>query len=202
MIHSPTAPSATRARPGRLPRGDFAAWCDRMFAERARPGRRLHKARVGHPDEDEELELAARKGREHEQRWLLGLRGREPGLSRSPGAKPCAAELTISAMRDAAPAIYQPHLVADGWQGHPTPLPLRRQRLRLPRLPLHAWTQARRSPSPTSWFSSAPTPTCSRPSGVPAHRTGLHPGQATSCGSRPPLLHIPAAQGSFVAFQA
>ena len=86
--------------------GDFAAWCDRMFAERGRAGGAgPAKLEWATPDEDEELELAARKGREHEQRWLLGLPGREPGLVEITWGDPCAAELTISAMRDAAPAI-------------------------------------------------------------------------------------------------
>jgi hypothetical protein len=52
--------------------GDFAAWCDRMYAERRRAGgagaSELHWAT---PDEnDPETALAIRLGNEHEQRWL------------------------------------------------------------------------------------------------------------------------------------
>jgi predicted RecB family nuclease len=100
--------------------GDFAAWCDRMFAERGRAhGAGSAELEWATPDEDEELELAARKGREHEQRWLGGLREREPALLEITWGDPCAPELTATAMRDGVPVIYQPHLIADGWQGHP-----------------------------------------------------------------------------------
>jgi predicted RecB family nuclease len=123
MIHAPDG--KLRFSPSDLVsylEGDFAAWCDRMFAERGRTagnGAGSTELEWATPDEDEELDLAARKGLEHEQRWLVGLRERQPGLVEILWGDPCAAELTIAGMRDGAPAIYQPHLVVDGWQGHP-----------------------------------------------------------------------------------
>ena len=63
--------------------GDFAAWCERLLAERSRAGEGAGSDELlwATPDEgDEEAALAARKGHEHEQRWLQGLRDRVPGL--------------------------------------------------------------------------------------------------------------------------
>jgi predicted RecB family nuclease len=123
MIHAPDG--KLRFSPSDLVsylEGDFAAWCDRMFAERGRAagnGAGSAELEWATPDEDKELDLTARKGLEHEQRWLVGLREREPGLVEILWGDPCAAELTIAGMRDGAPAIYQPHLVVVGWQGHP-----------------------------------------------------------------------------------
>ena len=165
MIHSPDG--TLRYSPRDLVaylEGDFAAWCDRMFAERGRTrgaGAGSAELEWATPDEDEELDLAARKGREHEQRWLVGLREREPGLVEILWGDPCAADLTTTAMRDGAPAIYQPHLIVDGWQGHPdfssaapaTAAPAAATTTR-PGTP--SWPGP---PSPTSWSSSAPTPT-------------------------------------------
>jgi predicted RecB family nuclease len=100
--------------------GDFAAWCDRMFAERGRAqGAGPAELEWATPDEDEERDLAARKGQEHELRWLGGLREREPGLVEIAWGDPCGPELTLAAMRAGAPAIFQAHLVVDGWQGYP-----------------------------------------------------------------------------------
>ena len=123
MIHAPDG--KLRFSPSDLVsylEGDFAAWCDRMLAERGRTGGNgagSAELEWATPDEDEELELAARKGLEHEQRWLRGLQEREPGLVKIAWGDPRAAELTLAAMGAEAPAIYQPHLVVDGWQGHP-----------------------------------------------------------------------------------
>ena len=102
--------------------GDFAAWCDRMHAERGRTGGNgagSTELEWATPDEDEEPELAAKKGEEHEQRWLRGLQAREPGLVKIACGDPRAAELTLAAMGAGAPVIYQAHLVVDGWQGYP-----------------------------------------------------------------------------------
>jgi hypothetical protein len=50
--------------------GDFAAWCDRMQAERGRNGGTASSRELSWatPDEDAEAALAAEKGREHEAR--------------------------------------------------------------------------------------------------------------------------------------
>jgi hypothetical protein len=76
MIHAPDG--KLRFSPSDLVsylEGDFAAWCDRMLAERGRArGAGPAELAWATPDEDEELDLAARKGLEHEQRWLVGLR--------------------------------------------------------------------------------------------------------------------------------
>ncbi len=101
--------------------GDFAAWCDRMFAERGRAGS-AGSAELEWltPDEgDLELALAARKGTEHELRYLQQLRRREPALVEITRDDPAGPDLTAAAMRSGAPAIYQAHLVADGWHGFP-----------------------------------------------------------------------------------
>src|SRR5438445_8161397 len=62
--------------------GDFAAWCERMQAERARAGGAgPDPLEWATPDEDDpEAELAARYGQEHELQYLLQVRQREPGL--------------------------------------------------------------------------------------------------------------------------
>jgi predicted RecB family nuclease len=101
--------------------GDFAAWCERMFAERglARTGATSAELHWATPDEDLESELAARKGDEHEHRYLLRMRQREPGLVEMVRNDPATRDLTLAAMRSAAPMIYQGHLVVDGWQGYP-----------------------------------------------------------------------------------
>jgi uncharacterized protein len=122
MIHAPDG--SLRYSPRDLVsylEGDFAAWCDRMFIERGRAAGANGSAQLAWatPDEDKELALAARKGLDHERRWLEGLRGRERGIVELTFGDPGAAELTVAAMRDGAPVIYQPHLVVDGWQGHP-----------------------------------------------------------------------------------
>ncbi|MGH7511923.1 MAG: TM0106 family RecB-like putative nuclease [Gemmatimonadales bacterium] len=100
--------------------GDFASWCDRMQVERGRNGAGSSDLLAwATPDEDEEAALAARKGREYEQRYLEGLRGKYPGLVEITYGDPAAADLTRSAMGAAAPLIYQGQLVSDGWQGIP-----------------------------------------------------------------------------------
>lgn len=101
--------------------GDFAAWCERMLAERGRAG----GAGSGElewvtPDEgDEEAALAARRGDEHEQRYLAGVRERHPTIVELDRADPDGPRRTLAAMEAGEPVIYQGHLVADGWGGFP-----------------------------------------------------------------------------------
>jgi uncharacterized protein len=101
--------------------GDFAAWCERMLAERRRAaGAGPAPLEWATPDEgDEEAALAARKGDEHEQRYLEQLRERYPTIVEIDRADPEATARTLAAMEAGAPVIYQAHLVADGWGGYP-----------------------------------------------------------------------------------
>ncbi|MGH7528046.1 MAG: TM0106 family RecB-like putative nuclease, partial [Gemmatimonadales bacterium] len=101
--------------------GDFAAWCERMQAERHRTGDvgSAELEWVIPDEEDEELALVARMGREHEDRYLRLVRAREPGMVEIVRNAPAAAADTLAALRAGAPAIYQAHLVMDGWQGLP-----------------------------------------------------------------------------------
>ena len=100
--------------------GDFAAWCERMLAERGRTrGAGSAELEWATPDEDDESALAARKGEEYEHRYLVRLREREPGLIEIARKDPAGHERTLAAMEAGAPVIYQAHLVVDGWQGYP-----------------------------------------------------------------------------------
>jgi predicted RecB family nuclease len=100
--------------------GDFAAWCERMLAERGRAGSAgPAELEWATPDEDEDSALAARKGDEHEHAYLLRLREREPGLIEIARKDPAGHERTLAAMKAGARVIYQAHLVVDGWQGYP-----------------------------------------------------------------------------------
>ncbi len=102
--------------------GDFAAWCERMQAERARAGGAAghHELEWVTPDEgDEEAALAARYGQEHELRYLQGQHQREPGLVEILRDDATDESLTRAAMEGGAPIIYQAHLAADGWHGYP-----------------------------------------------------------------------------------
>lgn len=100
--------------------GDFAAWCERLQAEGApvpaEIAARVHEFR---PDEDPEQELAARKGIEHEQRYLASLQERTPGLIEIQHKDPEAAAKTFAAMHAGAPVIYQGRLDAGNWHGYP-----------------------------------------------------------------------------------
>ncbi len=101
--------------------GDFAAWCERMLAERGRAGG-AGPSSLGWatPDEgDEEVALAKRKGDEHEQRYLAGLREKYPKLLALERDDPDGLARTLAAMQAGDPVIYQGHLVADGWGGFP-----------------------------------------------------------------------------------
>ena len=102
--------------------GDFAAWCERMQAERARAGGGGGPDALewATPDEDDpEAELAARYGQEHELRYLRGLRQREPGLVEITRDGSTDEARTRTVMEAGAPVIYQPHLASDGWHGYP-----------------------------------------------------------------------------------
>ena len=60
--------------------GDFSAWCDRMEAEGKRAGAAPAPGWFRRDAEDAELALIARKGLEHESRFLARVKAREPGL--------------------------------------------------------------------------------------------------------------------------
>src|SRR3954467_15396660 len=98
--------------------GDFAAWCERMQAERHREGgaRALELEWVTR-DEDKEAELRARFGREHEARYLQQTKARYPEMVEILYGDPAAATLALAAIQAGAPAVYQAHLSLDGWQG-------------------------------------------------------------------------------------
>jgi len=121
MIHAPNG--KLRFSPRDLVsylEGDFAAWCDRMQVERGRNGGTSSSRELlwATPDEDEEARLAARKGREHEERYLARVRAEYAGLVEITYGDPAAPDLTLAAMTAGAPAIYQAQLVSDGWQGY------------------------------------------------------------------------------------
>ena len=101
--------------------GDFAAWCERMLAERWRDGTAGSEALEWvSPDQgDEEAALAKRKGDEHERRYLERLRALQSGLVEIDRDDPEGAARTLAAMESGAPVIYQAHLVAGGWGGYP-----------------------------------------------------------------------------------
>jgi uncharacterized protein len=101
--------------------GDFAAWCERMFAERRRlGGAGSAELEWATPDEgDEEAALAARKGDEHERSYLERLRLRHPAIVEFDREDPEGEAQTLAAIEAGAPVIYQAHLVADGWGGYP-----------------------------------------------------------------------------------
>ena len=102
--------------------GDFASWCDRMALETERAGK-SGRAATGpgwlKPDEDEELDIAAREGDAHEARHLAALKARVPGLVEIQRGDPAAGEKTAAAMRAGAPIIYQARLTDGAWQGYP-----------------------------------------------------------------------------------
>ncbi|HUF35476.1 MAG TPA: TM0106 family RecB-like putative nuclease [Gemmatimonadales bacterium] len=101
--------------------GDFAAWCERMAAERARAGGAGPAEQTWvTPDEgDEEAALAVRKGNEHERRYLEHLRERYPTIVELDRTDPEGPARTLAAMEAGVPVIYQAHLTADGWGGYP-----------------------------------------------------------------------------------
>ncbi|MGH7498415.1 MAG: TM0106 family RecB-like putative nuclease [Gemmatimonadales bacterium] len=120
MIHTPDG--TLRFSPRDLVsylEGDFAAWCDRAKAE----GDRSRGAGVGKlawltPDEeDEELKLVARKGIEHESRYLAKVKAREPNLVAIQQSDSAANE-TLAAMRAGVPVVYQAHLTLGDWHGY------------------------------------------------------------------------------------
>lgn len=100
--------------------GDFVSWCDRMSLEGDRGGSRgakeLHWLK---PDEDQELEIAAREGQEHEARYLASLKALEPELVEIERGDPAGREKSLAAMRAGAPIVYQAHLAEGDWQGFP-----------------------------------------------------------------------------------
>ena len=101
--------------------GDFAAWCDRMQAERKRAGGAgPAELEWATPDEnDPEAALAIQLGNEHEQRHLRVFRERYPTILELDRADPEGPARTLAAMGEGVPVIYQAHLVSDGWGGFP-----------------------------------------------------------------------------------
>jgi predicted RecB family nuclease len=111
--------------------GDFAAWCERMDAERQRGDATGNGNGNGHgagprspgwlaPDaKDEELAVAAHYGRQHELDYLAGLRSRFPDLVEIVYNDPEGEARTRAAMDGGAPIIFQAHLAAAGWHGYP-----------------------------------------------------------------------------------
>jgi len=101
--------------------GDFSAWCERAQAERARAGGSgsAELAWVTPDEGDQEAELAARMGDEHERRYLERVRAQHPTIVELDRADPEGPLRTLAAMDAGAPVIYQAHLVADGWGGFP-----------------------------------------------------------------------------------
>ena len=99
--------------------GDFAAWCERMQAERGLAGGAgSDELEWVTPDEDEEAALRARKGREHELRYLQQVLAEHPELVEIVYDDPAGPELTLAALRAGASAVYQAHLSLDGWHGY------------------------------------------------------------------------------------
>lgn len=98
--------------------GDFAAWCERNHAERARgSGRdRLGSGTLAPNGADAELELVAKRGLEHEAAHLTRVRATEPALVEVPRGDE-AHDLTAAAMASGAPVIFQGELRAGSWMG-------------------------------------------------------------------------------------
>ena len=81
---------------------------DRVQVERGRHGGTSSSAELpwATRDEDPEAKLAARKGQEHEARYLARVRAEHAGLVEITCGDPAAAERTLAAMTAGAPAIY------------------------------------------------------------------------------------------------
>src|SRR5215210_3362636 len=79
--------------------GDFAAWCERVQAERSREGGAgsAELEWVTLDEEDLELELGARRGQEPELRYLQDVRARHPELVEIAFGAAAAAEITLTA---------------------------------------------------------------------------------------------------------
>ncbi|MBA3317823.1 MAG: TM0106 family RecB-like putative nuclease, partial [Gemmatimonadales bacterium] len=100
--------------------GDFSAWCDRMDAERVRADPAVAPAPgwFRADPKDAELDLVARKGLEHEGRFLARVKAGEPGLVELAQGDSATAD-TLAAMRAGAPVIFQGHLAVGAWHGYP-----------------------------------------------------------------------------------
>lgn len=95
--------------------GDFAAWCERARIE----GVGVAGGHAVETDaDDEEQDLVARKGIEHEDAYLTELRARHPDLV-AIAQGDAAHEETLAAMRAGASVIYQAHLMLGDWHGYP-----------------------------------------------------------------------------------
>src|SRR3954447_1629839 len=99
--------------------GDFAAWCERMQAERGRAGGAgTSEIEWVSPDEDDEAALRARMGQEHERRYLQQIQSEYPDLIPIVYDDPAGVEKTLAALRAGVSAVYQAHLSLDGWRGY------------------------------------------------------------------------------------
>src|SRR5215210_5691776 len=80
--------------------GDFAAWCERMQAERGLGGGTgSSEIEWVSPDEDDEAALRARMGQEHELRYLQQVRSQYPDLIQIVYDDPAGIENTVAALR-------------------------------------------------------------------------------------------------------
>ena len=141
MMPSPGRhPPVLAARPRRLPRGRLRRLV-RAHARRARPRRRrrLRRAGVGHPRRGRpEAALAARKGEEHEHRYLERLREQHPTIVEIARADPEGADAHPRRHgRRRARSSTRPTSSPTAGGLPRLPLPLPRQRLPLRRLALH-----------------------------------------------------------------
>ncbi len=102
--------------------GDFAAWMERLHAERRTGGSggSGSSAPLFIPDvSDAETELVRRLGEEHEERVLATLAARHPGHVAIERGDDGALHKTLKAMRAGKPLIYQGRLDAGDWHGYP-----------------------------------------------------------------------------------
>ena len=78
-----------------------------------------HQRLTAEPKRADAAKLVARKGREHERRYLEGLRAEGNGLVEIPDAAPAVAiEATLQAMRSGAEVIHQAALRDGLWRGY------------------------------------------------------------------------------------
>ncbi|HRP07454.1 MAG TPA: TM0106 family RecB-like putative nuclease, partial [Gemmatimonadales bacterium] len=96
--------------------GDFAAWCERLHAER-RGGDAAISSPLQPDSPDDELALAVRYGMEHERSHLERLQSKHPDLIEIAEKDPDRVGRTAEAMTSGAPVIFQGMLAADGWNG-------------------------------------------------------------------------------------
>ncbi len=201
MIHAPDG--KLRFSPSDLVsylEGDFAAWCDRMFAERGRAhGAGSARARVGHPRRGQGARARRPEGPGARATLAGGASGAGARAGRDHLGRPVRARAHRRRHARRRPRDLPAPPRGRRLAGPPRlPLPLPRQRLRLRRLPLHA--VGRQARPVRQALLPGPALRLRRhargPAGVPAHRAGLHPRAGHRAAVRdPPLLPLlPAAQ--------